>query len=157
MKIEPEWAPEMRQNIGNPYQMEDNKTQGGRRRRRRLVVFHLVRIFYVFGAFPGPCWISTGPPAPCGNHGFFLIFLIHTVTTPTLASTGMTPILDQPLRARAYRRQAQARESGSGQGYTQPTTHETPWPPMRARLGQPIPSPFVQTLQLRGRTHLPAS
>ena len=44
------------QNIGNPYQMEDTKTPKGaarsaahlgRRRRRRLVVFHLVRISYV--------------------------------------------------------------------------------------------------------------
>ena len=43
-------------NIGNPYQMEDNKNPKGaarsaaplgRRRRRRLVVFHLVRISYV--------------------------------------------------------------------------------------------------------------
>ena len=49
------------QNIGNPYQMEDNKNPKGaarsaaplgRRRRRRLVVFHLVRICYVFGSFP---------------------------------------------------------------------------------------------------------
>ena len=28
-KIGPEWAPEMRQNIGNPYQMEDNKNPKG--------------------------------------------------------------------------------------------------------------------------------
>ena len=44
------------QNIGNPYQMEDNKNPKGaarsaaplgRRRRRRLVVFHLIRISYV--------------------------------------------------------------------------------------------------------------
>ena len=57
--------------------MEDNKNPKGaarsaaplgRRRRRRLVVFHLVRISYVFGAFPGPCWASTGP-APYENYG----------------------------------------------------------------------------------------
>ena len=50
--------------------MEDNKAapsappQGGGASRRPLgvlVVFHLVRISYVFGAFPGPCWTSTGP------------------------------------------------------------------------------------------------
>ena len=58
--------------------MEDNKNPKGaarsaaplgRRRRRRLVVFHLVRISYVFGAFPGPCWTPTGPPTPYGNYG----------------------------------------------------------------------------------------
>ena len=51
------------QNIGNPYQMEDNKNPKGaarsaaplgRRRRRRLVVFHLVRISYVFASFLEP-------------------------------------------------------------------------------------------------------
>ena len=73
-------------------------------------------------------------------------FLIHTVTTPTLASTGMTPILDQSLRARSRRRRSRARESGSSQGYTQPTTHEAPRPPIRGRLGQPIPSRFSQTI-----------
>ena len=50
-------------NIGNPYQMEDNKNPKGaarsaaplgRRRRRRLVVFHLVRISYVFASFLEP-------------------------------------------------------------------------------------------------------
>ena len=62
-KIGPEWAPEMRQNIGNPYQMEDNKAapsappQGGGASRRPLgvlVVFHLVRISYVLASFPEP-------------------------------------------------------------------------------------------------------
>ena len=61
------------QNIGNPYQMEDNKAapsappQGGGASRRPLgvlVVFHLVRISYVFGAFPGPCWTPTAPDPP---------------------------------------------------------------------------------------------
>ena len=28
-EIGSEWAREVRQNLGNPYQMEDNKTQGG--------------------------------------------------------------------------------------------------------------------------------
>ena len=48
------------QSIGNPYQMEDNKNTKGaarsaapleRRRRRRIVVFHLVRISYVLAWF----------------------------------------------------------------------------------------------------------
>ena len=77
-EIGPEWAREVRQNIGNPYQMEDNKAapsappQGGGASRRPLgvlVVFHLVRISYVFGVFPVPFWTSTGPPAPYGNYG----------------------------------------------------------------------------------------
>ena len=64
-----DWRQKSGQNIGNPYQMEDNKNPKGaarsaaplgRRRRRRLVVFHLVRISYVLGGFPGPCWTSTG-------------------------------------------------------------------------------------------------
>ena len=51
------------QNIGNPDQMEDNKAapsappQGGGASRRPLgflVVFHLVRISYVFGPFSEP-------------------------------------------------------------------------------------------------------
>ena len=33
-----------------------------------LVVFHLVRIYYVFGAFPGPCWTPMAP-GPRGNYG----------------------------------------------------------------------------------------
>ena len=107
----------------------------------------------------GSTWANLAQLSPaCGqvwayraNLGPTCFFLIHTVTTPTLASTGMTPILDQPLRARAYRRQAQARESGSGQGYTQPTTHEAPRPPIRGRLGQPIPSPFHQTISSKVR------
>ena len=48
-EIGAEWAREVRQNLGNPYQMEDNKTQGGGAKRRplgappkaSLVVFHL--------------------------------------------------------------------------------------------------------------------
>ena len=36
----------------------------GRRRRRALAVFPFVRISYVFGAFPGPCWTSTAPLSP---------------------------------------------------------------------------------------------
>ena len=53
---------EMPQNIGKPYQMEDNKAtpsaapQGGGASRRPLgfVVLHLVRISYVFATFPEP-------------------------------------------------------------------------------------------------------
>ena len=93
---------------------------------------------------------------PLESRSYLDFFLIYTVTTPTLASTGMTPILDQPLRARSRRRRSRARESGSSQGYTQPTTHEAPRPPIRGRLGQPIPSPFRKSLMLRGQTHLPA-
>ena len=56
------WAAESSPNKGNPYQMEDNKAapsappQGGGASRRPLgffYVFHLVRISYVFDAFPG--------------------------------------------------------------------------------------------------------
>ena len=59
----PEGPRKYTKNIGNPYQMEDNKNPKGaarsaaplgRRRRRRLVVFHLVRISYVFALFPEP-------------------------------------------------------------------------------------------------------
>ena len=35
-EIGPEWAPEMKQNIGNPDQTEDNKTQGDGAKRRPL-------------------------------------------------------------------------------------------------------------------------
>ena len=53
----------MHQKLRNPYQMEDNKAaplappQGGGALRRPLgvlVVFHLVRISYVFASFPEP-------------------------------------------------------------------------------------------------------
>ena len=54
-KIEPERAPEMmpkhRKSLPNGRQQEP---QRGRRRRRRLVVFHLVRISYVLASFPEP-------------------------------------------------------------------------------------------------------
>ena len=54
---EPERAQKIAQNIGNPYQMGDNKNPKGaarsaaplgRRRRRRLVVFHVVTISSVW-------------------------------------------------------------------------------------------------------------
>ena len=54
-KIEPERAPEMmpkhRKSLPNGRRQEP---QRGRRRRRRLVVFHLVRISYVLASFPEP-------------------------------------------------------------------------------------------------------
>ena len=63
-KIGLEWAPEVRQNIGNPYQTEDNKNPRGRREalppcgapKAPLVVFHLVRISYVLHHFRSPFW-----------------------------------------------------------------------------------------------------
>ena len=64
--------------------MEDNKAapsvppQGG------FVVFHLVMISYVIGAFPGPCWTSTGPAGvsiyililTTNHYCFFLLLFI---------------------------------------------------------------------------------
>ena len=42
-------------------QEEDNKATPSAPPSWVLVVFDLVRISYVFGACPGPCWTSTGP------------------------------------------------------------------------------------------------
>ena len=57
-KIGPEWAPEMRQNIGNPYQMEDNKA-ALRAAPLGFAVFHLVRISYVLPHFRSPFWADS--------------------------------------------------------------------------------------------------
>ena len=63
-KIGSEWAPEVKQNIGNPYQTEDNKNPRGRREapppwgapKAPLVVFCLVRISYVLPHFRSSFW-----------------------------------------------------------------------------------------------------
>ena len=69
------------QNIGNPYQMEDNKNPKGaarsaaplgRRRRRRLVVFHLVRISYVFASFLEPVLTPGIICSPVGRINFLI-------------------------------------------------------------------------------------
>ena len=60
MKIEPEWASEVRPK--HKKSVPNGRQQGGafdaaplgRRRRGRLVVFHLVRISYGFGPFSEP-------------------------------------------------------------------------------------------------------
>ena len=44
----------------NPRGVARSAAPWGRRRRRRLVVFHLVRISYVLNGFSGPCWTSKG-------------------------------------------------------------------------------------------------
>ena len=63
VEIGAEWAPEMKQNIRNPYQTEDNKNPRGRREaplpweapKAPLVVFHLVcQVFLCFATFPEP-------------------------------------------------------------------------------------------------------
>ena len=64
LKIGPEWGPELEQNIGNPYQMEDKKAapsappKGAALRAAPLGfdVFHLVRISYVLHHFRSPFW-----------------------------------------------------------------------------------------------------
>ena len=82
----PEWTPEMMQNKGNPYQIEDNK--GGRLQRsprgRRfapppwvLVVFCLVRISYVLPHFRNPFWgdfLNLSRIWPGTHPGFEIVF-----------------------------------------------------------------------------------
>ena len=73
-KIDPEWAPEMKQkhrkSLPNGRQQNPRWRRAkraaplGQRRRRRLVVFHLVRISCVFASFPEPIL------------GRFLLFLV---------------------------------------------------------------------------------
>ena len=72
-KIEPERDMEMRpkhkKSLPNGRQQGGafGAPQGGGASRRPLgvlVVFHLVRISYVFGPFPGPCWTPTAPRPP---------------------------------------------------------------------------------------------
>ena len=60
-EIGPEWAPEMRQNIGNPYQMEDKSAAfGGAPRGRRFApppwnfCLPFGKGFLCFASFPGP-------------------------------------------------------------------------------------------------------
>ena len=58
-KIHPEWAPEIKPKHRNS--LPNRRQQGGAFGAAPLgfVVFHLVRISYVFGAFLGPCWTPT--------------------------------------------------------------------------------------------------